>query len=111
MKSTQKKATSNQGALEVRLNRAMEETEKYKTALQKARVDSKVGSGFSLPLGTGFTLTSFPLGTGFIPYLPRKLFPSQICMLVLHVQFTMLLASLVPRLTNFFQRSVSRKSQ
>ncbi len=42
MKSTQKKAASSHSALEVRLNRAMEEAERYKTALQKARADTKV---------------------------------------------------------------------
>lgn len=42
MKGTQRKAASQQSAVEVRLNRALEETEKYKSALQKARADSKV---------------------------------------------------------------------
>lgn len=43
MKASQKKATGQHGALEVRLNRALEETDKYKSALQKARIDLKVG--------------------------------------------------------------------
>ena len=42
MKSAQRKAASNQGALEVRLNRALEEAERHKATLQKARSDSKV---------------------------------------------------------------------
>ena len=42
MKTSQKKATGQHSALEVRLNRAMEETDKYKSALQKARSDLKV---------------------------------------------------------------------
>lgn len=42
MKSAQRKAASSHGALEVRLNRALEEAEKHKTALQKARSESKV---------------------------------------------------------------------
>lgn len=41
MKSAQRKAASSHGALEVRLNRALEEAEKHKTALQKARSESK----------------------------------------------------------------------
>ena len=45
MKTSQKKATGQHSALEVRLNRAMEETDKYKSALQKARNDLKVGTG------------------------------------------------------------------
>ena len=42
MKTSQKKATGQQGALEVRLNRALEELGNYKSALQKARSDLKV---------------------------------------------------------------------
>lgn len=44
LKSTQKKSASQQGALEVRLNRALEEAERYKTSLQRAKVDSKDSS-------------------------------------------------------------------
>jgi len=42
MKTTQKKAASSHNALEVRLNRALEEAEQYKTQLQRARTESKV---------------------------------------------------------------------
>ena len=49
MKATQKKAASSQGALEVRLNRALEEAEKYKTELAKARAESKVNTGNDYP--------------------------------------------------------------
>ena len=42
MKSSQQKASGKQSALEVMLNRALEETDKYKSALQKARSDLKV---------------------------------------------------------------------
>ncbi len=43
MKGSQRKAASTQSSVEVRLNRALEEVEKYKAALHKARADSKVG--------------------------------------------------------------------
>lgn len=42
MKAKQKKAVSSQGAMEVRLNRALEEAESYRVQLQKARAESKV---------------------------------------------------------------------
>ena len=42
MKTTQKKAVSSHSALEVRLNRAMEEVERYKTQLQRTKTESKV---------------------------------------------------------------------
>ena len=42
MKAAQRKASSGHSAVEVRLNRAMEEVEKYKTELRKAQADSKV---------------------------------------------------------------------
>ena len=42
MKATQKKAASSHNAVEVRLNRALEEAEQYKTQLQRARTESKV---------------------------------------------------------------------
>ena len=42
MKAAHRKAASGHSAVEVRLNRATEEVEKYKTELRKARMDSKV---------------------------------------------------------------------
>ena len=38
----QKQTVANQSAIEVRLNRALEEVEKNRTALQRARAESKV---------------------------------------------------------------------
>lgn len=43
MKRTQKQQTTTHGATEVRLNRAMEEIEKYKEQLHGAKAASKVG--------------------------------------------------------------------
>ena len=43
LKASQKRAQSQHGAVEVRLNRALEEVERYKDALQKAKSDAKVG--------------------------------------------------------------------
>ena len=43
MKVRQKKAAGQQGALEVRLNRALEEAERYKTELATMRARSEVG--------------------------------------------------------------------
>lgn len=40
-KLSQKKAASSQSSVEVRLNRALEEAEKYRTALQKERAEAK----------------------------------------------------------------------
>lgn len=42
MKASQKRALSQHSAVEVRLNRALEEVERYKDALQKAKSDAKV---------------------------------------------------------------------
>ena len=42
MKAAQCKASSGHSALEVRLNRAIKEVEKYKTELCKAQAESKV---------------------------------------------------------------------
>jgi hypothetical protein len=42
MRKSQKQAAMNQSTVEVRLNRALEEVEKYKSSLQKAKSESKV---------------------------------------------------------------------
>ena len=42
MKAAHRKAASGHSAVEVRLNRATEEVERYKAELRKARTDSKV---------------------------------------------------------------------
>ena len=42
LKLAQKKSASSQSSVEVRLNRAVEEAERYKTALQKERTEAKV---------------------------------------------------------------------
>ncbi len=43
MKRAQKQQASNQSATDVRLNRALEEVEKYKSQLQQSKTASKVG--------------------------------------------------------------------
>ena len=48
MKRTQKQQTSAHSATEVRLNRALEEIERYKEQLQKSKSTSKVNSVYSL---------------------------------------------------------------
>ena len=48
MKASQKRMQSQHSAVEVRLNRALEEVERYRDALQKAKSDAKVrGCGLS----------------------------------------------------------------
>ena len=42
LRRSQKQQVSSHGATEVRLNRALEEIEKYKAQLQKAKTSSKV---------------------------------------------------------------------
>ena len=42
MKRAQKQQATNQSATEVRLNRALEEVDRYKAQLQKAKSESKV---------------------------------------------------------------------
>lgn len=42
MKTAQKRVLSQHGAVEVRLNRALEDVERYKDAHQKAKTDAKV---------------------------------------------------------------------
>jgi hypothetical protein len=44
MRKSQKQAAMNQSTVEVRLNRALEEVEKYKSSLQKAKSESKDSS-------------------------------------------------------------------
>ena len=42
LKRNQKQSAASQGAVEVRLNRAQEEADRYKAELQKARTSSRV---------------------------------------------------------------------
>ena len=48
MKGGEKKARSQQGAIEVRLNRALEDVERQKTELASLRARSQVGMGWWL---------------------------------------------------------------
>ncbi len=58
MKRSQKQQVSTQSATEVRLNRALEEVDKLKSQLQKAKSSSKVNA----QIGIGLSFLMFSMG-------------------------------------------------
>lgn len=66
MKRSQKQQTSTQTATEVRLNRALEEIEKYKEQLQRSKSSSKVR--YTSPLIKGHVKLIIPSFVEFLNF-------------------------------------------
>ena len=60
LKRNQKQSATTQGAVEVRLNRALEEADRYKAELQKARTSSRVNQ--RLTLSNSLSTLVYPQG-------------------------------------------------